>query len=72
MKSLDPADKLSSGGEANNKKTSGFGRISLVPACKKISKVYSFNLKSVCVLTFHVSATIFVSLPYTGSGSLSL
>lgn len=38
MKSLDLADKLSCGGEANSKKTSGFGRISLVPACKKISK----------------------------------
>ncbi|XP_066376358.1 LOW QUALITY PROTEIN: ubiquitin carboxyl-terminal hydrolase 19-like [Miscanthus floridulus] len=38
MKSLDPADKLSCGVEANSKKSSGFGRISLVPACKKISK----------------------------------
>jgi len=66
MKSLDPADKLSCGVEANSKKSSGFGRISLVPACKKISKVYSFNLyKSVCVLTFQVSATIFVCVPHT-------
>lgn len=66
MKSLDPADKLSCGGEANSKKSSGFGRISLVPACKKISKVYPFNpYKSVCVLTFQVSATIFVCVPHT-------
>ncbi|KAL6603727.1 hypothetical protein ACP70R_044088 [Stipagrostis hirtigluma subsp. patula] len=36
IKLLDPADKLSCGGEANNKRSSGFGRISLVPARKKI------------------------------------
>lgn len=37
MKLLDPADKLSCGGEANSKKSSGFGHISLV-ARKKIGK----------------------------------
>ncbi|TVU08388.1 hypothetical protein EJB05_41792 [Eragrostis curvula] len=39
MKLLDPADKLSRGGEVNSKKSSGFGRISLVSARKKFNKV---------------------------------
>lgn len=77
MKSLDPADKLSCGGEANNKKSSGFGRISLVPACKKISKVYALlTYKSVYVFKLfkHLHPFLCVSPPppYTGSGSLPL
>ncbi|XP_062229439.1 ubiquitin carboxyl-terminal hydrolase 19-like [Phragmites australis] len=39
MKLLDPGDKLSSEGDANSKKSTGFGRISLVPARKKLNKV---------------------------------
>ena len=49
MKSLDPADKVSSGGEANSKKLSGLGRTSLVAACKKISKIcMCFNFSCIC------------------------
>lgn len=37
------ADKLSSGIEANSKKSSGFGRISLVPTTKKLKKVIGYT-----------------------------
>jgi len=38
------ADKLSFGFEANSKKSSGFGRISLVPTRKKLKKVIGYTL----------------------------
>ena len=38
------ADKLSFGLEANSKKSSGFGRISLVPTRKKLKKVIGYTL----------------------------
>ncbi|KAF0902783.1 hypothetical protein E2562_019112 [Oryza meyeriana var. granulata] len=39
MKKSSPADKLSSGGEEDRNKSSGFGPISLVPARRKLNKV---------------------------------
>jgi hypothetical protein len=45
MKPLDPATKVSCGAETNSKKTSSFGRISLVSARKKCGKVSGYALE---------------------------
>ena len=63
------ADKLSFGFEANSKKSSGFGRISLVPTRKKLKKVIGYTLWP---RNMYASAKIFMCGPFAGSGSLFL